>query len=180
MRGCLSCTRLARNAPSFTLALMLTLSPAPRSSQLIRSDFLGFNHSMHTVRAVIVTRCVVPRYWMKALLVIWMSTMISVPLLRLMVPVMEMTVGFFFGPCFATSMEWLEPAASTGEAMSIAANTTIATIVNFLVKSHHPFSLILFPLFYSHSYGRERLLSPVSTLVTVGKSLWTQHAKALL
>ena len=36
--------------------------------------------------------------------------------------------------------------------MSIAANTTITTIVNFRFNSHHPFKHVSFP-FESHNYG---------------------------
>jgi hypothetical protein len=43
---------------------------------------------------------------------------------------MNILVGFFI----ATSLVRLDPAASTGEAMSITAITTIAMIVNVLFK----------------------------------------------
>ena len=65
-----------------------------------------------------------------------------------MVAVMEMTVGVLF----ATSVMRLEPAASTGVAMNIVAITTIAKIVSFCFKLHHPFSDISFP-FASQNYG---------------------------
>jgi hypothetical protein len=65
-----------------------------------------------------------------------------------MVAVMEMMVGVLL----ATSMVRLEPAASTGVAMNIVANTTIAKIVSFCFKLHHPFSDISFP-FSSHNSG---------------------------
>jgi hypothetical protein len=65
---------------------------------------------------------------------------------------MEMMVGCFLGLGFAASLGWLEPAASTGVAMNTAANTTIATVVSFRFKSHHPFSHVSFP-FESHNYG---------------------------
>ena len=136
-----------------TLALMLTLSSSFSEAQGIVFDLLGLIHSTHFVFLVIVTHSTSPRYLMKALLVILIATsnfpVLSEATLSVkMVAVMEMMVGVLL----ATSTVRLEPAASTGVAMNIAANTTIAKIVSFCFKLHHPFSDISFP-FVLHTYG---------------------------
>ena len=149
IRGCFIVTRLAVNflVTGSTLAWMLTLSYSSSEAQSIRFDFLYLNHSTHLVASVILTVSTSPRYWMKALLVILIATT-NLPVFvysstesTKMVAVMEILVGVFI----ATSMVRLDPAASTGVAMSIAANTTITTIVSFLFKSHRPFRQLLFP-----------------------------------
>jgi hypothetical protein len=136
---------------------MLTLSSSFSEAQGIVFDLSGLIHSTHFVFLVIVTHSTSPRYLMKALLVILIATsnfpVLSEATLSVkMVAVMEMMVGCFLGLGFATSMGWLELAASTGVAMNIAANTTIAVIINFRFKSHHPFSHVCFPI-ESHTYG---------------------------